>query len=77
MQEKLREEIHSINNLLNKITTQAGMARYYLEEKGFDPAKIEEEKERLIKVLDNMEENAMNIGELLKKLHKSIETGRS
>jgi len=73
----LRDEFHSINNLLNKITTQAGMARYHLEEKGIDPEKIKEEKERLIKIMDNMEENAMNIGEMLKKLRKNIETGRS
>lgn len=77
MQGKLREEFHGINNLLNKITTQAGMAKYHLEEKGFDLAKIEEEKEWLIKVLDSMEENAMNIGELLRNLRKGIETGRS
>ena len=73
----LRDEFHSINNLLNKITTQAGMARYHLKEKGIDLEKIEEEKERLIKILDSMEENAMNVGEILKKLRKSIEAGRA
>ncbi|PIP68077.1 MAG: hypothetical protein CO035_01880 [Candidatus Omnitrophica bacterium CG_4_9_14_0_2_um_filter_42_8] len=73
----LRDEFHSINNLLNKITTQAGMARYHLEEKGIDLEKIEEEKKRLIKILDNMEENAMSVGEILKKLRKNIEAGRA
>lgn len=77
MEGTLRDEFHSINNMLNKITTQAGMARYHLEEKGIDPGKIKEEKERLIKIMDSMEENAMNIGEMLKKLRKNIETGRS
>ena len=75
METTLREEFHSINNLLNTITAQAGMARYHLEEKGIDLEKIEEEKKRLIKILDSMEENAMSVGEILKKLRKSIEAG--
>jgi len=53
------------------------MARYHLEEKGIDLEKIEEEKKRLIKILDNMEENAMSVGEILKKLRKNIEAGRA
>ena len=67
-----KDDFHAINNLLNKITTQAGMTRYHLEEKGINPEKIEEEKGRLIKILDGMEENAMAIGQILKKLRKSI-----
>ena len=67
-----KDDFHAINNLLNKITTQAGMTRYHLEEKGINLEKIEEEKGRLIKILDGMEENAMSIGHILKKLRKSI-----
>ena len=67
-----KDDFHAINNLLNKITTQAGMTRYHLEEKGINLEKIEEEKAQLIKILDSMEENAMAIGEILKKLRKSI-----
>jgi len=67
-----KDDFHAINNLLNKITTQAGMTRYHLEEKGINLEKIEEEKGRLIRILDGMEENAMAIGQMLKKLRKSI-----
>lgn len=69
---EFKEDFHSINNLLNKITTQAGMTRYHLEEKGIDLEKIGEEKAHLIKAMDDMEENAMKVGEILKKLRKSI-----
>ncbi len=75
MEGPLRDEFHSINNLLHKITTQAGMARYHLEEKGIDLEKIEEEKKRLIKILDSMEENAMNVGEILKNCAKALKPG--
>lgn len=68
----IRDDFHSINNLLHKITTQAGMARYHLVENGINLEKIEEEKAQLIKILDSMEENAMAIGEMLKKLRKGI-----
>ena len=68
----VRDDFHSINNLLNKITTHAGMTRYHLEENSINLEKIEEEKARLIKVMDDMEENALKIGEILKKLRKSI-----
>jgi len=77
MKEKLdaviRDDFHSINNLLNKITTQAGMTKYRLEENSIDLEKIEEEKERLVKIMAGMEEDALKIGEILKKLRKSID----
>jgi hypothetical protein len=68
----IRDDFHSINNLLHKITTQAGTARYHLAENGINLEKIEEEKAQLIKVLDSMEENAMAIGEMLRKLRNNI-----
>lgn len=70
----VKNDFHNINNLLNKITTHAGMAKYYLEKNGIDSEKIEEEKARLIKVMNGMEENALKIGEILKRLHKNIHT---
>ncbi len=73
----VRDDFHSINNLLNKITAQAGMTRYHLEENSINLEKIEEEKAHLIKVMDAMEENAMKIGEILKKLRRSIDAGKS
>jgi hypothetical protein len=73
----VRDDFHSINNLLNKITTQAGITRYHLDENGINAEKIEEEKARLIKVMDSMEENALKIGEILKKLRKGIDAGKS
>jgi len=69
---EVKDELHSINNLLNKITTHAGMLRYHLEKNGIDPEKIEEEKEKFIKVMDSMEENALKIGEILQRLRKNI-----
>jgi|GEM_PF-274039 len=71
----IRDDFHSINNLLNKITTQSGMARYRLEMKGIDQGKIEEEKAELIKVMDDVEENAMKVGEILKGLRKAFFAG--
>jgi len=68
----VRDDFHNINNLLNKITAHAGMTRYHLEENSIDLEKIEEEKTYLIKVMDDMEENALKIGEILKKLRKNI-----
>ena len=68
----VKDDFHSINNLLNKITAHAGMTRYHLKENSINLEKIEEEKARLIKVMDDMEENALKIGEILKKLRKSI-----
>lgn len=70
----IRDEFHSMNNWLNKITTSAGMARYYLEKNGIDVNNIEEEKTKLIKLLDEMEENAMKIGEVLKRLRKGVDS---
>ncbi|MCX5687449.1 MAG: hypothetical protein NTV71_02220 [Candidatus Omnitrophica bacterium] len=81
MEEKLgvtmKNDFHNINNLLNKITTHAGMTKYYLEKNGINSEKIEEEKTRFIKVMSGMEENAMKIGEILKKLRKNIHTKES
>lgn len=78
MREKLdsdiRDDFHTINNILNKIAAQAGMTKYHLEEKGIDSEKIEEERKRFIKIMEDMEENALKIGEILKKLRKSIDT---
>lgn len=68
----VKDDFHNINNLLNKITAQAGMTRYHLEENSINLEKIEEEKTHLIKVMDGMEENALKIGEILKKLRKSF-----
>jgi DNA-directed RNA polymerase subunit F len=69
--EELRNDYHSINNLLNKIATQAGVTKYHLEMKGLDPGKIEEEKDHLIKIMDGMEENALKISEILKRMRKA------
>jgi hypothetical protein len=66
----IRDDFHSMNNLLNKITTQAGIIRYHLAENGINSEKIEEEKARLIKAMDSMEENALKIGDILKKMRK-------
>jgi len=68
----IRDDFHSINNLLNRIATQAGITRYHLEENSIDLEKTEEEKAQLIKVMGDMEENALKIGDILKKLRKSI-----
>ena len=70
----MKDDFHNINNLLNKITTHAGMTKYYLEKNGLNSEKIEEEKKRLIKVMNGMEENALKIGEILKRLRKNIHT---
>jgi len=72
-----KNDFHNINNLLNKITTHAGMARYYLEKNSINPEKIEEEKTRLIKVMSGMEENALEIGEILKRLCKNFHAEES
>ena len=70
--EKAREDFHSVNNLLNKITTQCGMAKFQLEKEGFDVEKLEQERAKYIELLSNMEEYAMKIGDILKVLRKSI-----
>ena len=80
MEEKLsaaiKDDFHSINNLLNKITTQAGMTKYHLERKSLSLEKIEEERARLVKVMNGMEEDALKVGEILKKLRKDMDTGK-
>jgi len=68
----VKDDFHSINNLLHKITIHVGMAKYSLERNGINPENIEDEKARLIKVMDGVEENAMKIGEILKKLRKNM-----
>jgi len=73
----VKNDFHNINNLLNKITTHAGMAKYYLEKNSINPEKIEEEKAHLIKVMAGMEENALKIGEILKKLRKNFHAEES
>lgn len=70
----MKDDFHNMNNLLNKITTHAGMAKYYLEKNGINSEKIEEEKARLIKVMSSMEEDALKIGEILKRLRKNFFT---
>lgn len=71
----VRNNFHDINNLLNRITTQAGMTRYHLEENGFDLEKIEDERAKIIKIMDAMEGNALKIAEILRKLHEDILRG--
>ncbi|MBU1062252.1 MAG: hypothetical protein KJ957_02815 [Candidatus Omnitrophica bacterium] len=68
----LRDEFHSLNNWLNKITTLSGLTRYELETKGFDLEKSDEEKERFIKLFSDIEEYALKTGEILKKVRKSM-----
>lgn len=72
-----KNDFHNINNLLNKITTNAGMAKYYLEKNSINPEKIEEEKAHLVKVMAGMEENALKIGEILKRLRKNLHAEES
>ena len=66
------EDFHNINNLLNKITTQSGMARYRLEQSGFNKDELDKEKDKMITLLSDMEEYAMKIGEILKDLRNSM-----
>lgn len=68
----VKQEFHSLNNWLNKITMLSGQARYELETRGFDLDKLEEEKKKYIGLLDNVEEYALKIGEILKRVRKSI-----
>lgn len=73
----LRKEIHDLNNYLNKISLQAGQAKYELETKGFDFNNLENDKARLIKVLDDLEANALKIGDVLKNLSKTIKASEA
>ncbi len=68
---QLKQEFHSLNNWLNKITTLSGLARYQLETKGLDLERLEEERGRLIKLLNDLEDYALKIGEILKKIRNS------
>ena len=72
LQDALRNEFHNINNLLNKISTSAGMAKYRLERDGISPEELEEERMRLVKLLADIEENIMKISEVLKRVKKEI-----
>ena len=68
----IKDDIHNLNNWLNKITTLSGLTRYQLEAKGIDLEKLEEEKKRLVKILRDIEGYALKIGEMLNELHKVI-----
>ncbi len=68
----LKQEFHELNNLLNKITTNAGLVRYELKTKGIDSGKLDEERERLTVVFSDLEGYALEIAGLLKKLHKEL-----
>jgi len=69
----LKDDFHKINNMLNKITILSGQKRYELQTKGLDMSKIDDEKEELIKLLDNLEDCGIEIGKALKELRKSLE----
>lgn len=75
LSDALRQEFHSLNNWLSKITTLSGVARHHLETNGIDLEKLEEEKEKLIKVLNELEDYALKIGDILKRVNKSVEVG--
>ncbi len=68
----VRDDFHSMNNLLNKITAQAGMTKYRLENNNINLENIEEETAQIIKVMDSIEEAALKTGGILKKLRKSV-----
>ena len=68
----IKDDIHNLNNWLNRITTLSGLTRYQLETKGIDLEKLEEEKGRLVKILKDIEDFALKIGEMLKGLHKVV-----
>ncbi|MFH1479582.1 MAG: hypothetical protein ABIG92_07440 [Candidatus Omnitrophota bacterium] len=72
-----KEDFHAVNNWLNKITTQSGMTRYNLEKNGFDPSRLEEEKENIIKLLDDVEGYALEVGRILKGIRQSIAKSKS
>lgn len=71
----LRKEFHSLNNWLNKITMVSGLTRYELETKGLDPEKLEDEKKRLVQLLNDFEGYALKMGEILKVLRKELTKG--
>jgi len=69
----LKQEVHSMNNWLNKITILSGQARYELETNGFTVEKLEEEKQKFIKLLNDVEESALKVGEVLRNLRKMVD----
>ncbi|MDP8230966.1 MAG: hypothetical protein P9L93_07725 [Candidatus Gorgyraea atricola] len=71
----LRKEFHSLNNWLNKITIVSGLTRHELETKGLDPEKLEDEKKKLVQLLNDFEEYALKIGEIVKSLRKELTKG--
>jgi len=71
--DRIRQDFHSLNNWLNKITILSAVTRHQLETKGFDMESLEDEKKRFIKLLNDMEEYALNIGEILKGLKRTVE----
>ncbi|MFC1621543.1 hypothetical protein ACFL2G_04480 [Candidatus Omnitrophota bacterium] len=72
MPSPLREEFHSLNNWLNKITIASGQTRYELETKGLDPKKLEDEKKRLVQLLSDFENYALKMGDILRVLRKEL-----
>ena len=70
----LEKEFHSLNNWLNKITTLSGLAKYRLEEKGFDLEKMDEEKKNFISMLKDIENYALSMGKVIKELRKDIKS---
>lgn len=71
--DRVKQDFHSLNNWLNKITILSAVTRHQLETSGFNLESMEEEKKRFIKLLNDMEEYALNIGEILKNLKKTVE----
>ncbi len=71
----LRKDFHSLNNWLNKITIASGQRRHELETKGLDPKKLEDEKKRLVQLLNDFEDYALKMGEILRALRKEITKG--
>jgi len=68
----IKKEFHTLNNWLNKITILSGMARYRLETKGIDRDNLEKHRKELIRYLKDMENHAIKIGDILKKMHHTL-----
>ena len=73
--DKIKDTFHSLNNWLNKITILSGHTRYTLETKGIDKERLEDEKRGLVKILSDLEDYALKLGEILKVLRRDL-TGR-
>jgi len=70
--DKIKETFHSINNWLNKITILSGQTRHKLETQGIDTKRLKDEKGQIVKVLSDLEDYALKIGEILKALRKKL-----